>query len=120
MPEVLVEARLAHGERELRTSLLLNSAAREAELLIPAKLAKKLRLRASEKVVVEFGGIRIKGDLGVAKVTLRDPKTRKERTSTLEAIVLPDKMLDVPLLGVVGQEKLRVIPRTTTGEPVFE
>ena len=120
MPEVLVEARLVHGGRRLGTSLLLNSAAREAELLIPRKLAKKLRLKTSEKVAVEFGGFKVKGNLGSAEVTVRDPKTGKERTSTLETIVLPDKVLDVPLLGVVGQEKLRVIPKTTTGEPIFE
>jgi hypothetical protein len=88
-------------------------------LLIPERLAKKLEVEAKEETVVEFGNVEVKGKLCHTKVIAKNPKTGERRKSVLETIVLPDEVLDVLLLGVVGQGKLRVIPRTTTGEPVF-
>jgi hypothetical protein len=38
----------------------------------------------------------------------------------LEVISLPDDVLDEALLGVSGQEKLRILPDTVTGRPIFK
>lgn len=119
MPEVFIEAILVGSKGRVDEKLLLNTGAREVELAVRRSLAKKLGIKRSGKVKVYFGGRVLKADVGLVKATIRNPDTGEERTSLLEAAVLPNKTLDCSLLGVVGQEKLRVAPDTRIGKVIF-
>ncbi|MEM2674705.1 MAG: hypothetical protein QXW77_03630 [Candidatus Hadarchaeales archaeon] len=119
MPEVYVNAKLQHGAKEIDAKLLLNSGGVGAELVIPQSLAKKLELKPWGRAEVSFGGRKLGGKTASVKVTIKNQRTGEERVSILETIVLPDKIIDVPLLGVVAQEKLRITPNVPTGEVLF-
>lgn len=118
MPEVFIKAILATEHRKITEDLLLNTGARGAELIVPGRTAKKIGMKSHGKVRV-FLGRELKGDVGSLEVTIQNPETGEKRTRVLETIVLPDKVLDCSLLGVVGQEKLGVIPDTRIGKPIF-
>jgi predicted aspartyl protease len=107
------------GENRAEVELLLNSGGRGTELAIPKSLAKKIGLNPSRRATVIFGGSKFRAPAGEVKVEVENPKTGEKRGAVLEAVVLPDKVLDCALLGVVGQEKLRVAPNTPLGEPIF-
>jgi hypothetical protein len=57
---------------------------------------------------------------GEARVEIEDPRTAQKRVAKLEVLVLPDKVLDRPLLGIIAQEKLRIMPDTVAGEVIFK
>lgn len=38
----------------------------------------------------------------------------------MEVLVLPGRVLDRPLLGIIAQEKLRIVPDTVAGEVIFK
>jgi predicted aspartyl protease len=116
VPEVWVEGHI--GESSIR--FLLNSGARDLDLVLPAKLSSELGVKLGGEARVLFGGEEVKARVGEARLTIRDPETGKERTSMLEVISLPDDVLDEALLGVSGQEKLRILPDTVTGRPIFK
>lgn len=115
MPEVLVKARV--GKARMR--LLLNSGARDLELVLPLKTAIRAGVKMSKRARVVFGGRELQAKAGYVDVTVEGPKPGESRKSKLEVVVLPDKLLDCPLLGVVGQEKLRIVPDTVSGEAIF-
>jgi predicted aspartyl protease len=117
MPEVYVDA-ILKGKSEVKERILLNSGARDAELILPRRVAKKVGVVVKGKVKV-FLGREMKGELGFLEVTVQNPETGEKRTRVLETVVLPDRVLDCPLLGIVGQEKLGVTPDTRTGKPIF-
>lgn len=120
MPEVFIKATLASGGRKITENLLLNTGARGAELVIRRSLAKRLGLKTAKKMRVYPIGPELRGDVGSIEVTILNKEKGEKRKSLLEAIVLPDKALDCSLLGVVGQEKLGVIPDTFVGKPIFK
>lgn len=116
MPEVWIKALVEGSEIDL----LMNSGARDLELVVPSRLAKKLGIKLPDETEVLFGGTKYRAEVGKAKVSVRNPKTDEERVSEVEVVSLPDEALDQPLLGVLGHEKLRIIPNTITGEAIFE
>lgn len=120
MPEVFIKAILVSGGQKITENLLLNTGARGAELVIRRSLAKSLGMKTRKKTKVYPLGPELRGDVGSVEVTIRNPETGEKRTSLLEAIVLSNKTLDCSLLGVVGQEKLGVIPDTFIGKPIFK
>lgn len=117
MPEVCIDATLAGKSR---VALLLNSGARDLELVVPKGLTKKLGIKSIGKTKLFFGGVTYTGEIGSTEVRVENPETKEERTGVLEVISLPDKVLDRPLLGVVGQEKLRIVPDTVAGKAIFK
>lgn len=120
MPEVFIEVEVHSDRQQVKELFLLNSGARGLELVVPKSLAKKLELRVLRRMKVYPIGGEIEGDVGMLEARIRNPETGEERRAMLEAVVLPDGILDCPLLGVVGQEKLGVAPNTVTGKAIFE
>jgi predicted aspartyl protease len=120
MPEVFVKALVSCGDRKASVELLLNSGARNAELVLRKSLAERLELKTAEEVEVHFGCVKIRGSAGALEVRVENPETGELRTAVLEAIVLPNDVLDCSLIGVIGQEKLRIIPDTSTGKAIFK
>jgi len=117
MPEVYVEATLAG---KFKVNLLLNSGARDLEIVVPATLIRKLGVKLSKKTEVIFGGVKYSTKAGLIEAKIRDPETGKERSSLLEIVPLPSSALDCPLLGVVGQEKFRITPDVPAGKVIFK
>jgi hypothetical protein len=116
MPEVWIEAWV--GKSKL--NLLLNSGARDLELVFPSRLTVKLGIKLGRKTKVLFGGREFLAGVGKTRLKVKDSKLGEERVGELEVVSLPDEVLDQPLLGVLGQEKFRVTPDTVTGEAVFK
>lgn len=90
------------------------------ELVVPSKVASRLGIRTSGTEKVLFGGRRIVAKKGETRVEIEDPRTAQKRVAKLEVLVLPDKVLDRPLLGIIAQEKLRIMPDTVAGEVIFK
>jgi hypothetical protein len=67
---------------------------------------------------VVFGGKRYSTDVYEISVTLA--ASGKKRSAKLRCISLPDELVDCVLLGTEAQAKLKVIPDTTTGKPIFK
>ena len=95
----------------------MNSGAEDFELISPKSVAKEIGLKKIGKCELFFGGRR-SADVGLARVSIRSP-IRKERIAKLTCTVLPDEMIDCLVLGTEAQAKLKVIPNTVTGEPIF-
>jgi hypothetical protein len=79
MPEVYVDA-ILKGESEVRVRVLLNSGARNAELILPKRVAKRVGLVVKGKVKV-FLGREMKGELGFWRSR---SKTLKQVRNALE------------------------------------
>jgi hypothetical protein len=118
MPEVFVRTELI-AKRKLVVELLLNSGGRGAELVISKGLARKLGLKPRTSGWIHFGDRKFRAEIADLRVRVKNPKTREVRESVMEAAVLPGAVLDCPLLGVVGQEKLRITPNVPLGEVIF-
>jgi predicted aspartyl protease len=116
MPEVWIEAFV--GKRKV--NLFLNSGATDLELVLPSRTASRLGIETSGTEKVLFGGRKVTARRGEAQVEIANPGTGEKRVARLEVLVLPDRVLDRPLLGIGAQEKLRVTPDTVTGEVVFK
>ena len=95
----------------------MNSGAEDFELVLPRSMAKEIGLKKIGKCELFFGGKR-SADVGLAGVSIRSP-IGEERNAKLTCAVLPDEMIDCLVLGTEAQAKLKVIPNTVTGEPIF-
>lgn len=118
MPEVLVNVILESRNR-IETKGLLNSGARDVELVVPARIARKLGVKKEEKCEIFYGKI-ILADVGRVKASVKNPETGEERRADLSCIILPDEEIDCVVLGTLAQEKFRVIPDTVSGKPIFK
>jgi len=65
-----------------------------------------------------FFGRKRSADVGFAELSIRT-SGGEERRAKLACTILPDGEIDCLVLGTEAQAKLRVIPNTVTGEPIF-
>lgn len=118
MPAVFVDL-LLEGQRKVELKGLLNSGATDLEVVVPRRVWKGLGVRAEKKGELAFGGRRFPTGLCKVKASVKNPETGEERSTELWCAVLPDRELDCVLLGTEAQAKLRVIPNTAEGKPLF-
>ena len=115
-PAVYVDA-ILRAERSARFRGLLNSGAVDFEPVLPKSAADEIGLKKIGKCELYFGGRR-SADVGEAEISIKSPKG-EDRGSKLMCAVLPDEVIDCLVLGTEAQAKLKIIPNTVTGEPIF-
>ena len=118
MPEVFVDL-ILEGRSKIELKGLLNSGARDVELVLPRSVAGRLGVRKKGRCEVFYGRKRF-ADVGSVKTLIKDPESGESRGATLDCIILPDEEIDCVILGTVAHEKLRVIPDTVAGKPIFK
>ena len=90
------------------------------EVVLPRGISKELGVEKKGKCELGLFGKKRLADLGEVDVCVRNPESGEERKGRLDCAILSDKEIDCVILGTEAQAKLRVIPDTVTGKPIFK
>ena len=119
MPVVFLNVELK-ANRRVEARALLNSGAEDLDLVLPESLARHLGLKKEGFCDLLLFGRKRKAWTGKLEVSAVNPESGEKRKAEMRAVVLKDKEVDCVILGTEGQGKLRVIPDTVSGRPVFK